>query len=206
MPAKYNVQANLNPYAPPTISKIVSGNVSNAIPNADKIRKEHLATESAIAAFGWFHLVLAGFELIGLIVGLVLTVLFAINPPEELNWVTHLMSVFFTGVIGLWQFQTGQGLRKLSHSARLNATFLNIFNIPIGVGVWFFILAWSSKANLIFSDHYKQIVAQTPQFRRHITLTTWILIFLPMIMTGLIVVLLIAFVFVAVSASLDAPV
>jgi hypothetical protein len=202
VPAKYNVQANLNPYAPPIISKNMAGNVANSIPNAEQIRKEHLATESAIAAFGWFHLVLAGLELLGLILGMVLTALYFLNPPDELNWVSHLLSVFFTGVIGVWQFQTGTGLRKLTSSARLNATILNVFNIPIGVGIWYFILAWSSKANVVFSDQYKQVVAQTPHLRRHITITTWILIFVPLVMIGLLVFLIFALALFAVASNM----
>ena len=203
MPAKYNVQANLNPYAPPTVSRIIAGDNSKRIDNAEQIRKEHLATESAIAAFGWFHLVLAGLEFLGVVLGLVFTVIFLIYPPEEISWLAHLLSIFFNLCIGLWQFATGQGLRKLDSSARSNATFLNIFNIPIGIGIWFFILAWSAKANVVFSEQYKQVVAQTPNMRRHITLTTWILIFVPIVMTGLLVFLIFALALLAVASNLE---
>ncbi|MEQ1903375.1 MAG: hypothetical protein ABL888_04250 [Pirellulaceae bacterium] len=189
MPAKFNVQANLNPYAPPTISKIVT-NVASSIPNADKIRQEHLATESAIAAFGWFHLVLAAFQFLGLFLSLILTVLIVLNPPDEFSWLWHIFRLFMTVCIGLWHYSVGIGLRKLDESARTNGTILNIFNIPIGVGIWFFMLVWSAKGSVVFSDHYKEVIEQTPQLRRHVTWTTFILIFLPIVMIVLLGILL----------------
>lgn len=161
-----------------------------ALQNYDKLRREYLARESAIAAFGWFFIVSGVFGLIAFLGALANTILAAVAGTVEIPWAY----VFgrFTGMllVSTIQLSTGFGFRKLQANSRIPGTFLGVLLSFYGIGIWLMILLWSKKGNMVFSDEYRAAVQSTPYIRRHMTATAWILIFFPIVLTGIIFLLI----------------
>jgi hypothetical protein len=188
--SKYTVQANVNPFAPPTVMRNLPGAAGLNVQGLEKLRREYLAHESAIAAFGWFFMVTGCIGLVGFLFWLVMTIWLAMAGTVEIPWVMQIIQLVVNLLVATYQIFTGMELRKLKTAGRANGTFLSIFLIVYGIGIWFMILAWSDKGNKVFSEDYRSAVNATPYIKRHMTATAWILIFLPIMLTVLIIGLL----------------
>ena len=72
--------------------------------------------------------------------------------------------------IGILQAVTAIGLRRLQPWARIVAAILSTFGllgIPIGtlIGAYFLYLLLSKKGSVVFSEEYKQVIAETPHLK-----------------------------------------
>lgn len=157
----------------------------------ERLRRENLRHESAIAAFGWFFLLGGVLGLIGFFLSLVMLLLVYFAGTVDIVWAAQLGLLSAQLILGVVQVTTGQNLLKLKPWSRIAATILSIGFIVYGIGVWFMILAWSEKGKFIFSEQYRTAFEATPYIKRHMTATAWILIFVPLVATALVFVLMV---------------
>jgi hypothetical protein len=199
--SKYTVQANPNPFAPPTVMRNLPGAAGFNVAGLEKLRRDYLAHESAIAAFGWFFTINGWFILAGFLINLVLMIWLAIAGNVEINWAFQIGRLMGNLLVGVYQIFAGTELRKLKNAGRGHGTFLSIFFILYGIGIWFMILVWSEKGNKVFSDEYRSAVHATPYIKRHMTVTAWILIFWPIFMTLLLIGLFVLLGLIVIAAT-----
>lgn len=147
----------------------------------ERLRRENLRHESAIAAFGWFFLIGGVIGLLGFFLSLVMLLLVYFQGTIDIPWGFQIFSLSMQLILSVVQLTTAQNLLKLKRWARIVATIMSIGFILYGIGIWFLILVWSEKGNLIFSDQYRTAYEATPYIKRHMTTTAWILIFFPLV-------------------------
>lgn len=150
---------------------ILSGN-----PDAPKIRREHLNHEANIKAVGVLYLLSAT---IGFLAGaLFLFVSFSAAQSEFPVAFGVGMAVFMIA-LSVFYVWIGRGLRSLNPVVRIPAAVLSalgLLGFPIGtlINGYILYLLLSRKGTMVFSDEYKQIIADTPYIKYHISIIVWI--------------------------------
>jgi hypothetical protein len=80
-------------------------------------------------------------------------------------------------------------LRALKASGRIWGTIFSALTFYTGVSIWFIVLVWSGASNYVFSPEYQAVVKATPDIKRHMTATAWILIAFAVLSVALAIVL-----------------
>jgi hypothetical protein len=96
--------------------------------------------------------------------------------------------------LGVLQIWSGIGVRKLRPAARIGATVISaigLLGFPIGtlISAYFLYLLLSEKGSYVFSDAYKQVIAQTPHMRYKTSILTWIVVILLVTLVLLVIVI-----------------
>jgi len=159
-----------NPYAPPIADgPAADGEASTEL---EATRRAHLASEANIKSIGAL-----------VILGAVLQVVGAIGrmSTSPIAVVLQLMLGGLLGASGLglrslapWARRTYTGVLVLSFGALVVATFIGPTTdgrLPVLVGsavvaALFLWVLWNGKANVVFSEHYREVVVrQTPHIK-----------------------------------------
>ena len=150
-----------NPYAAPT------ANLIPAASEAENIRTAHVQHENSIKTVGVLYC-LGG---ILLAFASAIYVLLALAKADEGGPVVGpaIIGSLFVA-IGAGQVFAGFALRKLKSWARVVTTVLSaigLIGFPIGtiINGYILYLLWCKKGNLIFTDEYQLVVAETPHVK-----------------------------------------
>lgn len=156
-----------NPYAPPT-----TPTDAKPLSESEVVRNEHIANEASVRSLGTLY-VTSG-PLMVLIAGI--TALEAPGDPDAGAVVGVSIGSLSVGVIltptafGLWRFQPW---------ARRIAIITSVFGlcaIPFGtvMCVYVLYLLLSRKGAFVFSEDYKQVIADTPHIRYGTSPLIWL--------------------------------
>ncbi len=148
----------------------VSGN-----PDAPDIRRAHLNHEANIKAVGSLYL-------LGAVGGLLAGILFLVMPSSakmEGGNPFGIVAAVLMLALGALYFWLGRGLRGLKPSARIPAGILSglgLLGFPFGtlINGYILYLLFSQKGSMVFSDEYKQIIADTPDIKYRNSIIVWI--------------------------------
>jgi hypothetical protein len=168
-----NIADQINPYAPTATSGFVTPELSDA----ETLRKTHLNHEASIKAIGTLYL-LGAILLVPMGLLIIVGALFAEQQgPDVAMIVVGLIYL----AIGLVEGYAGLGLRRLTNAGRnLGIIFaaIGLIGFPIGtlISAYILYLLLSQKGKVVFSDHYRQVIAQTPHIKYKTSIVVWILL------------------------------
>jgi hypothetical protein len=164
-----------NPFAPPDPGSWATAGISS---DADAVRTLHLAHEGSVQSVGLLYV-------IGGTGGLLLGGILLIGTRTDSG--PDRMPMFVVGslliALSVLQLFTARGLRRLQPWARIPAGVISgigLLAIPLGtiINGYILYLLFSSRGRLVFSDHYKTIMQQTPHIRHRTSIVVWILLIL----------------------------
>lgn len=169
-----------NPFEAPQVDAIAS-TPSRTEPDAERIRREHLNTETNIRSLGFLYMlggVIGTIGMFGVISAVVIPALFGNNRSVGLGELLILITLL--GLYPLLLF-TGFSLRKLKPWSRWVAvTFsaLGLLGFPIGtlLSGFFLYTLLNSKGNMVFTPQYARIVEQTPHIKYKTSVLVWVLL------------------------------
>jgi hypothetical protein len=154
-----------NPYAAPTVEAVEVPATA-----AEAMRRQYLSHEASVKSIGSLYFLGAIFLIpIGLfLVGGTIFGAFAGEPDFPATVMIVVGFMYFA--IGSLQAVTAIGLRRLQPWARIVAAILSAFGllaIPIGtlIAAYFLYLLLSEKGSVVFSEEYKQVIAETPHIK-----------------------------------------
>ncbi len=180
----------LNPYAP-------SANVAITSPEsteAESIRRKYLSHEASVKSIALLYGIGAVFLIpIGLatVVG---GIAIAIQDDGIAEGAVEGVVVTLAGVfyvcIGLFQAYTAYGLRRLSNGGRIGGIVLSVFGLigfPIGtlISAYILYLLISAKGKVVFSEPYRQVIAQTPHIKYKTSIVVWVFLGILLLIIGL---------------------
>lgn len=180
----------VNPYAPVIAQPVGLAQSSQA----EQIRRNHLSHEASIQTIGAlfllgaFFVTLAGVFLISYSLYALITG--ALQPDSLL---TMLGIGVFELTLGILQGMTGFALSKLRSGGRVGGivfSAIGLLGFPIGtlISAYFLYLLASKKGAYIFSDEYKQVIAETPQVKMKTSIIVWIFLALLLVVLGIVAV------------------
>ncbi len=147
--------------------------------DVDQYRKHYLNHEASVKSIGVLYLLGA---IIVVPIGLfkVISAIAGVGQAPGERGVIAGVGTFYLS-LGLCQGFVGYGLRKLKGWARIGGTIFSVFGlifIPIGtlISAYFLYLLLSEKGKIVFSDNYKQVIAQTPHIKYKTSVIVWILL------------------------------
>lgn len=160
-------------------------------PDAPEIRRAHLNHEASIKAIGILYYLGAIGAIVGAI-GLGLLLIAGDLPGPKADdmsaGVVAVVGVLILalGALYLW---LGRGMRTLKSSVRIPAGVLaglGLLGFPVGtlINSYILYLLFSKKGTMVFSDEYKQIIADTPDIKYRTSIIVWI--FLALIVAAII--------------------
>lgn len=137
-------------------------------PEAVAIRNQHLSHEASVKSMGFLY-ILSGILLTVFSVAGIAGSFFETNAsPAEYGQFVVLVGV--VGIIALYQLYVGVKLRQLHRAGRLGGGILStigLIGFPIGtiINGYFLYLLFSKKGEMVFSDRYQDVIAQTPEIQ-----------------------------------------
>ena len=151
---------------------------------SEQIRQEHINHEASIRSVGFLYM------LGGVLTALPALLLIASGGRTDMGSMAEGMTL---GLVSAVSIATGLGLRALKRWARSVSFILScigLLAIPIGTiinGYVLYLLA-SQKGKTVFSDDYKQTIAETPHIKYKTTIFVWIVLalLLLVVLVGLI--------------------
>ena len=134
---------------------------------AEQIRTEHIKHEASVKSIGLLYF-------LGGTVLLLLGLLSFFGGQA----VSVLAGLAFAG-IGAGQIATAIGLRKLKSWARIPTGILSgigLLGFPFGtlINGYILYLIFCRKGATVFSDEYKQVIAETPHIKYRTSVVVWI--------------------------------
>lgn len=143
---------------------------------AEQIREQHINHEASLKTIGLLHYLAAFFTGIGTI-SIFAAGLSGADFETDIASSLAMLAVLVAMSVGY--FVIGRGLRGLRGWVRPWATItsiLSLLSIPIGtmLGLYTLYLLWGSKAKMVFSAEYQEIIAQTPHVKRKTSIIVWI--------------------------------
>lgn len=156
-------------------------------PEAERIRQEYLKHEASVRSVGVLYYLGGAFLTV---MGCVAVAAGAGGGALGLSGVGIGAIYLLLGVAQIW---TGSGLRRLKSWARLPTGILSglgLLAIPIGtlINAYILYLLFSQKGKMIFSEEYRDVVAQTPHIKYRTSILVWIL--LGLVIVGLLAAIL----------------
>jgi hypothetical protein len=155
---------------------------------AQRVRRAHLSREASVQSVGTLYCV-------GGVALMALPLIGFFNSAHRLGPAQIAVSVALA-CIGILQFWTGTGLRKLKEWARKPTAVLSglgLINFPIGtlINAYVLYLVFSQKGTTVFSPEYRNVISSTPDIKYRTSVIVWILL-------GVLVLLLMLIVLAAV--------
>jgi hypothetical protein len=151
---------------------------------AQRVRRVHLSREASVRSVGTLYCV-GGLALIALpFIGFFNS---AHRPvPAQIAVSVSLCC------IGILQFWTGTGLRKLKEWARKPTAILSglgLISFPIGTAINAYVLylVFSRKGTMVFTPEYRQVISSTPDIKYRTSIVVWVLLGLLVLVLALIV-------------------
>jgi hypothetical protein len=184
-----------NPYAVEASTYLAPQELTDV----ESIRKRYLGHEASVKSIGTLYLLGGVFSLLISAVYLIGGISsFADTGPNDFGGPSLGLFTLAIGVVflslGVLQIWSGIGVRKLRPAARIGATVIStigLLGFPIGtlVSAYFLYLLLSEKGSYVFSDAYKQVIAQTPHMRYKTSILTWIVVILLVTLVLLVIVI-----------------
>lgn len=174
-PANFNQTSRadeVNPYAP----SAAVGTVTSGLTDVETLRKTHLSHEASVKAVGTLYLLGA---ILSVPSGIyVIAAALSGQPPSKVAVMIPLGLIYLG--FGLLAGYVGLGLRRLTNAGRrVGIVFgaIGLIAFPIGtlISVYVLYLFLSANGKRVFSDHYRQVIAQTPHIK-HKTSIVWVLL------------------------------
>ncbi|HWH68961.1 MAG TPA: DUF4339 domain-containing protein [Candidatus Sulfotelmatobacter sp.] len=162
---------------PIALQKLREGVAKNS--GAEQIRKDHIKHEASIKSVGVLYFLGATILLLAS-VGM-----FVPSGKAEAPW----MGVLFLGLSAV-QIWAGLGLRRLQPWARIPSGILSgvgLLGFPLGtlINGYILYLLFSKKGATVFSEGYKQVIAETPHIKYRTSIVIWILLGLVLLLISL---------------------
>ncbi len=169
-----------NPFEAPSVDP-VDPETLKPQSEAERIRREHLNTETNIRSLGFLYMlggVVGTIAMIGVLSAVAIPALFGNNRSVGLGELLILIPLL--GLYPLLLF-TGFSLRKLKPWSRWVAvTFsaLGLLGFPIGtlLSGFFLYTLLNSKGNTVFTPQYARIIEQTPHIKYKTSVLVWVLL------------------------------
>jgi hypothetical protein len=161
----------VNVYAPPVADVSVEINVGEN----EMLRNKYLKREANIKSLGTLYFI-GGLVVSGMFVFRML-VHFRLGGLTTLRY--DLLSLLFLLVLSVFNFWLGFGLRRLKSAVRIPAIILNclcLLAFPVGTlfaAIMIYMLS-GEKGAYVFSDEYKQVMADTPHIKYRTSKGVWI--------------------------------
>jgi hypothetical protein len=185
-----------NPYAVEASTYLAPQELTDV----ESIRKRYLGHEASVKSIGTLYLIGGVFSLLISTLYIIAGIRSFGDPgPNEFGGPTLVLLVALAvgagflslGVLQIW---SGIGVRKLRPAARIGATVISaigLLGFPIGtlISAYFLYLLLSQKGSYVFSDAYKQVIAQTPHMRYKTSILTWIVVILLVTLVLLVIVI-----------------
>ncbi len=161
---------------------------ANPAEDPRSIRKAHLAHEASVRSVGVLYVI--GAALVILLSGV--RFLTPQHGPLIMEIAVSMLIVF----LGVLQFWTGIGLRRLKSWARVPTGLfsgLGLIGFPIGtlINAYVLYLVFSKKGKTVFSEQYQSVIAATPDMKYRTSIIVWAFLGLLVAVLLLIVVALI---------------
>jgi hypothetical protein len=151
---------------------------------AQRVRRVHLNREASVRSVGTLYCV-GGLALMALpFIGL-------FNSAHRPVPAQIAVSVALC-CIGILQFWTGTGLRKLKEWARKPTAILSglgLIGFPIGTAINAYVLylVFSRKGTMVFTPEYRQVIFSTPDIKYRTSIVVWVFLGLLVLVLALIV-------------------
>ena len=149
---------------PIALQKLQEGVTDTSV---ERIRNEHIKHEASVKSVGVLYFLGGG-----------LLILFGALSLAGRNPLGAFIGLFILGLAVL-QIWVGTGLRSLKSWARIPTAILSGFGLlgfPIGtlINGYILYLVLCKKGVMVFSEDYKQVIAQTPHIRYRTSIVVWI--------------------------------
>lgn len=134
------------------------------------MRQRHINHETSVKSIGTLYYFVAALLVLG-----ALFAIFSDGLSSAQNAILAVVAIGFGALLG-W---LGRGLKQLKAWARIPAGVLSGIGL-IGFPIWTIInsyilyLLFSQKGAMVFSEEYKQIIADTPIMRARTSIIVWI--------------------------------
>lgn len=140
-------------------------------PDAPEIRRLHIGHEASVKAIGMLYYIGAA----GLLVVGIIALIGAAQGEMAVNIGIGLAMLAFCALY-VW---IGRGLRTLNPKVKIPAGVLagiGLIGFPVGtlINGYILYLLFSQKGTMVFSDDYKQIIADTPDVKYRTSVIVWI--------------------------------
>jgi hypothetical protein len=174
-----------NPYAAQSPHGPLASNVPTDV---EECRRKYLSHEASVKSIGTFYILGSLLGLFFSTIMLLRGISIVANPPTVVPDVFLLGEILIVfGIIflclSIWQFSVALGLKKLTPSSRIGAGVIagiGLIGFPIGtlISAYFLYLLFSEKGSVVFSEHYKTVIAATPHIVFKTSIIVWILLIL----------------------------
>ncbi len=164
-----------NPYTAPRTDVLPQGDMQSY---NESIRRDHLSHEASCKGIGALYIISA----IGLALASFGWLLIASDTSDMPDGAPELVvASIVVGLFAVIYLVTGLGLRKLKGKARIAAVVLcciGLLGFPVGtiLNGYFLYLLLSTKGKMVFSEEYKEIIAQTPHVKYRTPAWLWVLL------------------------------
>jgi len=153
----------------------------------DDIRNEHLKHEASVKSVGFLYYIGGIAFLLGGAGGVIISLSSNSNGAEALGRAVGSTTVFV--ILGIGLLYVGYGLRGLKRWARIPCGILSgigLIGFPVGtlINAYILYLIFSKKGKMVFSDEYKDVMAQTPHIKYRTSIVVWILVGLLVVLCG----------------------
>ncbi len=144
----------------------VSGN-----PDAPEIRQQHISHEASLRSLGLLYYLGAT----GVVAASVMMLITGAPSGHFAGKTALAVALVLFGVLYLW---IARGLRTLSPKVRIPAGILaglGLLGFPAGTVIngYVLYLLFSKKGAMVFSEEYKQIIADTPDIKNRTSIIVW---------------------------------
>lgn len=169
-----NPNDEVNPYAAPATLDPAS---QNANTSAVAVRKVHLSHEASVKSFGFLYYIGAVIMMIAGTLAISGALFHGMDLPQGQLVTGILGGLYF--LFGSLQFWIGRGLRSLNQVGKVGGTIfgaIGLIGFPVGtiLSGYLLYLLWSRKGAMVFSDRYKEIIAETPEIKYKTSIIVWV--------------------------------
>jgi len=165
---------------------VTGASFSPELTDAENLRNTYLNHEVSVKSIGFLYLLGAVFMVPAGIIML------AMAPFSEggVSLAIVLAIGLFYLCMGLLQGYAGLGLRRLTNSGRILGIVFGVIGLigfPIGTlfSIYILYLLISQKGKVVFSDTYRQAIAETPHIKYKTSIVIWILLGLVLLLVGI---------------------
>ncbi|MGI9336482.1 MAG: hypothetical protein ACR2RL_25300 [Gammaproteobacteria bacterium] len=155
-------------YAPPAAELVVADG------EAETLRKEYIRHEANVRGVGALYYMTAA--MLGFAALVTLVTGFDPNLDHHQGFALGLFALY--AVVGAGFAAVGRGLRRLRGWVKIPVGILSgigVLGFPIGtlINGYILYLMFSRKGTMVFSQPYREVVAQTPHIKHRTSIVVW---------------------------------
>ncbi len=142
----------------------------------ERIRREHISHEASLKSVGLLYLISGTF---GALAGFGLAAAGAVAGGAAGSEPPFVVFGILLGSYSVFTFATGLGLRRLKPWSRIASGIVSgVGLLAIGLGtiinLYVLYLLFSQKGSTVFSESYKQVMAETPHVKYRTSVVAWV--------------------------------